>query len=75
MVTLELKNGGKLSGILQEETNTVLKLKVGDEPQKQIAKDQVVKRENAMSSMPDMKVLLSRKEIRDVVAFLATLKE
>jgi putative membrane-bound dehydrogenase-like protein len=75
IVTLELKNGEKLSGILQEETNTVLKLKVGDEPQKQIAKDQVVKRENAMSSMPDMKVLLSRKEIRDVVSFLAASKK
>ncbi len=75
MVTLELKNGEKISGILQEETSTGLKMKIGDEPQKMIAKEQVVKRENAMSSMPDMKVLLSKKEIRDVVSFLADSKK
>jgi len=31
-------------------------------------------RTNQPSSMPDMKILLDKKQIRDVVSFLATLK-
>jgi len=74
MVTLELKDGKKISGTLMEETSTTLKIRSGKEADQLIAKDQVAKRDNAASSMPDMKTILSKKEIRDVVAFLATLK-
>jgi putative heme-binding domain-containing protein len=75
MVTVTLKNGKTVSGILQEETNTELMVKVGDQPNTVIRKDQVAKRSNGVSSMPDMKYLLTKREIRDVVAFLSTLKE
>jgi quinoprotein glucose dehydrogenase len=75
MVTVTLKNGKTVSGILEDETNTVLNVKVGDQPSMAIRKDQVAKRSNGVSSMPDMKYLLTKREIRDVVAFLATLKE
>jgi hypothetical protein len=74
-VTVTLKNGKTVSGILQEETNTELSVKVGDQPATVIRKDQVAKRTNGMSRMPDMKYLLTKREIRDVVAFLATMKE
>jgi quinoprotein glucose dehydrogenase len=73
MVILELKDGKKLSGILQKETKTGLTIKVGD-TESTIAADQIVHKEYAQSSMPDMKLLLSRKEIRDVVSFLAEQK-
>jgi quinoprotein glucose dehydrogenase len=74
-VSLELKNGKKISGILQGEKDQELTIKVGDKPDTLIRKDQVVKRTNAMSSMPPMPYLLTKKEIRDVVSFLATLKD
>lgn len=73
MVTLELKDGKKLNGILQGETKTGLTIKEGD-AQRTIAADQIANKKYAQSSMPDMKLVLSKKEIRDVVSFLAEQK-
>jgi putative heme-binding domain-containing protein len=73
MVMLELKDGKKVSGILQGETKTGVTIKVG-ESERTIAVDQIAHKEYAQSSMPEMKQLLSKKEIRDVVSFLAEQK-
>jgi quinoprotein glucose dehydrogenase len=75
MVSIEKKDGKIISGILQEDTKTTVVLKLGDQPNQVIPKDQIAKRNNSPSSMPDMKSILSKREIRDVVAFLSTLKE
>lgn len=75
MVSLELKDGEKLTGILQGETSTGLKLKAGTEADRVIPNAQIAKKTYFPSSMPDMKALLSKKEIRDLVAFLGELKE
>ncbi|HKO82834.1 MAG TPA: hypothetical protein VJU78_20650, partial [Chitinophagaceae bacterium] len=74
VVTLQLKNGKMISGVLLEESNSSLTMK-GDKQNDVIPKDQVVKRINAASSMPEMRLILSKKEIRDVVSFLSELKE
>lgn len=74
VVTLQLKDGKTLSGVLMEETNTNLTIK-GDKQNDVISKDQVVNRINAASSMPEMRYILSKKEIRDVVSFLSASKE
>jgi len=73
-VSVTLKNNKSISGILQGETDTNLTVKVGDQPDTVIPKDQVAKRTNAPSSMPNMQYLLTKREIRDVVSFLSTLK-
>lgn len=73
-VTLQLKDGKTIAGILGEETNKTLKIKIGDAPEALIQKADIVKRTNTPSSMPEMRYVLSKKEIRDVVSFLATLK-
>ncbi|MEP7106531.1 MAG: HEAT repeat domain-containing protein [Ferruginibacter sp.] len=75
MVTIELKNGKTLSGILNGEDNTSLVIKTGNQPNEVIPKDQILKRSNAPSSMPEMKNILSKREIRDLVGFLSTLKD
>jgi putative heme-binding domain-containing protein len=75
MVSLDLTNNKSVSGILQEETGTTLRLKFGDKPDTVIQKTAIRKRKNAMSSMPPMRLLLNKKEIRDVVSFIATLKD
>ena len=43
-VTLTLKNGKTVSGILKDETNTEITVKVGDQPKTVIRKDQIAKR-------------------------------
>jgi putative heme-binding domain-containing protein len=75
MVTVTTKEGKTISGILQEETATDLKVKSGDAAPLVIKKDQVAKRINAASSMPEMRYILDKKQIRDVVSFLATLTD
>jgi quinoprotein glucose dehydrogenase len=70
-----LKDGKSVSGVVNDETGTSLILKGDGGKDQVILKSNITKRVNAPSAMPDMKTMLSKKEIRDVVAFLATLKE
>lgn len=74
-VKLDLKNGKQVSGILQGEDAKSVKVKVGDKPDTTVSKNDVANRVNAASSMPPMRYVLTKREIRNVVAFLATLKE
>ncbi|MBD3629024.1 PVC-type heme-binding CxxCH protein [Cyclobacterium sp.] len=75
VVTLELDTDKKLAGIKVAENETSITLKMGNQPDTLINKSDIVERRDAPSSMPDMKQFLSRREIRDLVSFLATLKE
>lgn len=75
VVTLTLDNGETVSGILEKETANNLTLKMGNNPDMEINKERIKERKDAPSSMPDMKGLMSRREIRDVVSFLATLTD
>lgn len=74
MVSLELKDGQKITGVLQGESKTGLKVKVGLEADRNINHQDIAKKTFSPSSMPDMKAVLSKKEIRDVVSFLAAEK-
>ena len=74
-VTLDLDNGRRISGVLGQEDEKSLSLKMGNLPDTLVLKSNIKNRINAPSSMPDMKHVLSRREIRDLVSFLATLKE
>ena len=50
-------------------------MKIGDKPDTLISLKDIATRTNGVSSMPPMRFLLSKKEIRDLVSFLATLKD
>jgi quinoprotein glucose dehydrogenase len=73
-LTLDLNSGKKVSGILQGEDAKMIKLKIG-ERDTVVMKSAVSSRVNAASSMPAMRYVLTKREIRDVVAFLATLDQ
>ena len=75
IVTVSTRNGKSYSGTLVAETANSITVRLGDRQNEVVQKSDIAKRENAPSSMPDMKAVLSKKEIRDVVAFLSGLKE
>ncbi|WP_262248753.1 HEAT repeat domain-containing protein [Parapedobacter soli] len=75
IVMLELNDGEQLSGIFQGEDERGVKIRKGQEPDRVIPHGSIKNKTFSPSSMLDMKGILSKREIRDVVAFLATLKE
>lgn len=75
VVTLELKDGETVAGIVQEESDTQIIVKAGKDRTQTIDKDNIAKRENVPSAMLPMKEVLTKGELRDLVAFLGSLEE
>lgn len=73
LVTIELKNGEKLTGTMISESPAGFTVKVGAEPEKLIPKSEIKTSQLAASSMPPMGTILSKRELRDLVSFLSTL--
>jgi putative heme-binding domain-containing protein len=74
MVTLKLKVGETITGLVQSESDTTLSIKIGNQEVREIEKISIAERNSIPSSMPPMGQILTKKEIRDVLAFLGTLK-
>ena len=74
-VTLTLTDGSMVSGILMEENPTELLLKTTNAEPLEISVKRIAKRENLPSAMPVMGLILTRREIRDLVEFLSMLKQ
>lgn len=74
-VQLKLKDGKEVNGTLMEEKADGLVMKVGTKPDTLIMNSSIAERTNSPSSMPDMKQMLSKREIRDLVSFLATMNK
>lgn len=75
VVVLTLSDGKTISGVLKEENENQVVVQVGDEQARTIQKSAITERINAASSMPAMGTILEREELRDLVAFLASLGE
>jgi putative membrane-bound dehydrogenase-like protein len=74
MINLTLKDGTVLSGALAGEDDQEVSLRpVGGAPQA-VAKSRIASRSKPVSIMPPMAANLSRRELRDLVAYLASLK-
>jgi quinoprotein glucose dehydrogenase len=72
-ITVNLVGGSKITGILLEEMKDSFWVQVGTE-KKEISKKEVASSNIGASSMPPMGSLLSKREIRDLVSYLSTLK-
>jgi quinoprotein glucose dehydrogenase len=74
-VSLTLRNGQKVDGTLKSETDAEVVIVAGDPPaERRVAKADIAQRTNPVSAMPPMGSILKPREIRDLVAGLATLK-
>ena len=73
-VILKLKDGKEIAGILEEENDTSVKVRVGNDPIQTISKSDIQEREMLPSGMFNMTEILDKEQIRDVMAYLVTLK-
>ncbi len=75
LVSITLKDGNNLAGALYKEDKTTVTLRLGDGTQKKIARPQIAMQTPPVSMMPPMLGILTPREIRDVVAYLSSLKK
>ena len=75
VVVLTLSDGKTISGILKQEDDAELTIQVGEDAPQTIKKSDITERIDAASSMPAMGTILEREELRDLVAFLASVGE
>lgn len=73
-VTLTLTDGQTATGILEKETAHELILRTSDAEPLEIPVSRIQKRENSISAMPAMGKLITKRELRDLIEYLASLK-
>ena len=74
VATLTLEDETLISGIIKDESDTQIVITDSEGVDIPVAKSNIKERLNAASSMTDMKSILTKYEIRDLVAFLSALK-
>ncbi|MBL7813598.1 MAG: HEAT repeat domain-containing protein [Saprospiraceae bacterium] len=73
-ISLKLKDGQDVVGVLMKENEDALTLKTSDAEPLVVPLARIAKRENLPSSMPPMGETLSKRELRDIVEYLVSLK-
>lgn len=74
-VSLETRDGREFSGTVQSETGTELVLNTVDHGVVTVRQDEIADRRKGLSSMPEgLADLLSPRELRDLVEYLASLR-
>jgi putative membrane-bound dehydrogenase-like protein len=74
IIMITLKDSKTLSGSVEKENAKELHLRAADKTLTTIAIDQITQRTVPMSMMPPMDALLNKRELRDVIEYLTTLK-
>lgn len=74
-MTVTMKNGDSLMGSLVSEDKELLKLKMTDGTSKDIKVSDIKSKSAAISTMPPMGLMLKKHEIRDIIAYLKSLKK
>ena len=74
-VGITLRNGQRVAGTLRDETPTHVVVVTGTAPAEQrIAKSEIAERTNPVSAMPPVGLIVKPRDVRDLVAYLATLR-
>lgn len=74
MVAMTLKDGKSASGALESSDDKSVTLRLADGTKFKALKPQIASMTDPISVMPPMSAILTKREIRDVVAYLAGLK-
>jgi len=74
-VTLTLTDGQVVNGVLIEENENELYLRTSEAEPMEVPLRRIAKRENSVSSMPAMGRMISKRELRDLVEYLGSLKK
>jgi putative heme-binding domain-containing protein len=75
-VVVTRKSGGVVAGIVANETADTLTMRDTDNKIHEVKKTDIAKRDTAPSGMPEIYgTILTKSELRDVVDYLASLKE
>lgn len=75
-IVVTSKNGDVAAGIVSSETATTLTLRNTENKEVTVKKADIAKREGAPSGMPEIYgAILSKSQLRDVVEYMASLKE
>ena len=75
VVMLTLNDDAVLTGTLLEEKENELVIKASNPEPIRVQKERIVERQNLPSSMPRLASFLSKREIRDLIEFLANMKD
>jgi len=73
-VVLTLTNGQEVTGLLEEENEEALILRTTDAEPLEVAHSRIQTRRNLPSGMPAMGKMISKRELRDLIEYLSTLK-
>jgi len=73
-ISLTLKNGDTVAGQFRKETKKEVEIRDADNKTIKVAVKDIKERTPVISTMPPMFALLKKDEIRDLVAYLATLR-
>lgn len=73
-ISLTLKNGDTVAGQFRKETKKEIEIRDADNKTIKVPLDQIKERSMVISTMPPMIALLNKREIRDVVGYLASLQ-
>ena len=74
LISITKKNGEAIAGTLLAEKAGAIRLRLPDGAETAIAKPDIAAQTEPVSVMPPIGAILSKRQIRDVVAYLATLK-
>ena len=73
VVSVELNNGEMVSGLLMKDGKAAVTIKLPDSSVKTMNRAEIKTMSNPVGMMPDLKSVLTPRQIRDLVAYLKTL--
>ena len=73
-ISLTLENGKSIAGLFKSEMRGVIKIKDAEGVITKVASENVKERTPVISTMPPMGAILTKREIRDIIEYLSTLK-